>query len=78
MGATSGKDDLLDFPHLPELVDEQEIATDMALPIVFPFAVKSMIEVFSGQRIAAYQQQHGCFQTIQIVAARLTEPLPVL
>ena len=53
-----------------ELVDQQEVATDVAFAMVGPVAFEGVVEPFGTQRaLVGDEQQHRLFQPLHVVAA---------
>lgn len=54
-----------------EFVGQQKIASDMALPMPFPFAAQRVVEPFRPERaIVGDQQQHRFLEPVHVVSAR--------
>ena len=61
-----------------QTVDQQEVATDMALAVVGPVTLERVIKPFGPQwGIVGDEQQHRFLQPLQVVAARAREAFPV-
>lgn len=60
-------------------INQQEIAADVAFAMVRSGALERMIQPFGTKgTLVGNQQQHGFFQTLEVVTARAGKPLPVL
>ena len=62
-----------------QAVRQQKIAADVAFAMAQPTTAKRMVAPLRPQgRIVGDQQQHRFLEPVQIVAARMAQPLPVL
>lgn len=60
------------------LIDQQEVAANVAFPVVGPVAFERVILPLSPKRaIVSDQEQHGLLELPHVVAPRARQPLPV-
>ena len=79
MGARANEDDLLFGVVTVEPIDQQKVATDMALTMVGPVALKWVVKPFRSERcVVCDQQDHRLLEPAHVVAARVRKPRPVL
>lgn len=77
---SANKDDRSTRPcRVVYLIDQEEMAADMAFACASPFALERVVETFRTEgRIIGDRQVHGLFELSHVLAARLREALPVL
>ncbi len=79
MAARAHEDDLLSSATPLQPVDQQEVAADVALTVVSPFADKCVVQpLWLERRIVGDQQQHRLFQAFHVEPARMSQARPVL
>jgi hypothetical protein len=62
-----------------DLIDQQEITTHMAFPVVGPVAPEGVVQPLGAQRcIVSDQEQHDMLELVHVVKARSRKPLPIL
>lgn len=60
------------------LVNQQEIAANVAFPVVSPIAFERVVQPLSAQRaIVGNQQEHRLLELPHVVAPGVRQPLPV-
>ena len=61
------------------LVNQQEVAANVALPVVGPIAFERVVQPLSAKRaIVGNQQQYRLLELAHVVAPGARQPLPVL
>ena len=80
MGAGPDKVDRTGRPgRIIELVNQQEVATHMAFPVVRPCAFEGVIPPFGTEGSVVFdKKQHDGLQPLHIVSAGARKPFPVL
>lgn len=60
------------------LVNQQEVAANVAFPVLGPFAFERVVQPLSAQRaIVGNQQQHRLLELPHVVTPGARQPLPV-
>ena len=77
--AGAHKDDLLVRSAAFQAIDQQEVAADVAFAMIGPVTGERMIAPLGPERaVIGDQQQHCLLELLQIEAAGMREPRPVL
>ncbi len=62
-----------------DLVDQEEVPTDLSFAIGLPVAFEGMVTPLGAERpVVGDRKQHEFLQTDQIVTARPRQPVPIL
>ena len=60
-------------------IDQEEIAANMAFPVVGPVAFQWVVQSLRPQGlVVGDQEQHDLFELLHVVAAGTRQPLPIL
>ena len=62
----------------PHLVNQQEVAPNMAFPVIGPLALQCVVQPLGAQGyVIGDQQNHGLFEAHHVVAPGVAKTLPV-
>lgn len=72
MGSSADENERPAFPdRLVQLIDQQEVATDMAFSVAGPVPFEGVIKPFRPKRIiVGDQQQHRLLKAIEVIPTR--------
>src|SRR6185295_4468073 len=62
-----------------DLIDQEEVATDVTFTVITPFPFQGMIEpLWTKRGVVSNQQQHRLFQLTHVVTSALGKFVPIL